>query len=183
MEIINGLIELIKLAPRYLFSLGVAAGFLLWADKDVLEHLGVQDFVFNNKFFLGLTFVLTSALFAVDLLVQGFNKARIIWLQRGYRRSIVVRLNTLTEDEKQILRFYIANNTRANSLKIDDGVVQGLANAQIIYRSASMGDLLRGWAFNISDFAWEYLNKNPHLLNGITNTYRNDRDSYSWDRI
>jgi len=37
-EIINGLIELIKLAPRYLFSLGVAAGFLLWADKDVLEH-------------------------------------------------------------------------------------------------------------------------------------------------
>jgi len=126
---------------------------------------------------------LTSALFAVDLLVQGFNKARIIWLQRGYRLSIVVRLNTLTEDEKQILRFYIANNTRANSLKIDDGVVQGLANAQIIYRSASMGDLLRGWAFNISDFAWEYLNKNPHLLNGITNTYRNDRDSYSWDRI
>ena len=41
MEIINGLIDLIKIAPRYLFSLGVAAGFLLWADKGVLENLGV----------------------------------------------------------------------------------------------------------------------------------------------
>ena len=76
MEIINGLIDLIKIAPRYLFSLGVAAGFLLWADKGVLENLGVQDFVSNNKFFLGLTFVLTSALFVVDLFVQGLNRAK-----------------------------------------------------------------------------------------------------------
>jgi hypothetical protein len=113
-EVIKGLIEVIKLAPRYLFALGVAAGFLLWADKDVLENLGVRDFVSSNKFFLGLIFVLTTALFVVDLFVQALNKIRSMWTLRGYKNSIVDRLNTLTEDEKQILRFYIANNTRAN---------------------------------------------------------------------
>lgn len=183
MEVLKGALDFIKLAPRYLFALGFASGFLLWTDKSILDSLGVKDFVSSNKFYLGLTFVLASALFVVDIFVRLLDRARQKWAFREYKRFIVERLHMLTEDEKQILRFYIVNNTRANSLKIDDGVVQGLATAQIIYRSASVGDLLRGWAFNISDVAWDYLHKNPHLLEGVNNSFRNDKDSYRWDRI
>ena len=92
------------------------------------------------------------------------------------------RLNRLTEDEKQILRFYLAENTRANMLRIEDGVVQGLKADGIIFQSASLGNVLEGFAHNISDFAWDYLHINPHLLDGTTNTYRTDKRRRLWER-
>ena len=90
------------------------------------------------------------------------------------------RLHSLTEDEKQILRFYIAENTRANTLRIEDGVVQGLISDRIIYQSASLGSILDGFAHNINDFAWDYLHVNPHLLEGTTNTCRTDKRRRNW---
>lgn len=85
------------------------------------------------------------------------------------------RLDSLTEDEKQILRFYIAEQTKSNVLRIDDGIVQGLVSTGIIYRAASVGNMLEGFSYNLSDFAWNYLSVYPHLLEGTTNTYRTDK--------
>ena len=81
------------------------------------------------------------------------------------------------------MRFYVANNTRANTLKIDDGVVKGLVNSGIIYQSASLGNLMDGFAHNISNVAWDHLHKNLNLLEGNTNTYRTDKTKPYWDRI
>lgn len=65
-------------------------------------------------------------------------------------------------------------------LKVDDGVVQRLVANRIIYRSASMGSLLEGFAHNITDAAWDYIHANPHILQGTTNTYRTDKRERGW---
>jgi len=78
------------------------------------------------------------------------------------------------------LRYYFAKNTRANMLKINDGVVQGLVADHIIYRSASMGDILEGFAHNITDFVWDYIHTNPKVLQGTTNFYRTDKRERGW---
>jgi hypothetical protein len=64
-------------------------------------------------------------------------------------------------------------------LRYDDGVVQGLAHRGIIYQSSSMGNVFQGFPYNISDWAWDYLQVNPDVLNGYTNVYRTDKDR-SW---
>ena len=76
------------------------------------------------------------------------------------------------------MRYYFAKETRANMLKINDGVVQGLVANRIIYRSASTGSLVEGFAHNITDAAWDYIHANPEVLQGTTNTYRTDK---RWD--
>jgi hypothetical protein len=70
---------------------------------------------------------------------------------------------------------YFAKNTRANTLRVDDGVVQGLVADGLIHRSASIGNMLEGFAHNITDLVWDYIHVHPELLEGTTNTYRTDK--------
>jgi hypothetical protein len=172
-------LEFLKLAPRYLIALGVMAAVLLFSSEVFLKFIGVFEFAQDNRPMLGLTLVVTGALFAVSVAGDGISLIKQWWFRRRRYRRITERLNCLTEDEKQILRFYLAKNTRANMLSIEDGVVQGLKADGIIFQSASLGNVLEGFAHNISDFAWDYLHVHPHLLEGTTNTYRTDkRESY-----
>lgn len=179
-EIAKIFLEFLKLAPRYLIALGIMAATLIFPDRKLLEQIGVADFAQNNRTMLGLTLVVTISLFVVSVAGDMFGFVKKWWQRRAHYRRIAERLQCLTEDEKQILRFYISENTRANMLRIEDGVVQGLKADGIIYQSASLGSILEGFAHNISDFAWDYLKVHPHLLQGNTNTYRTDKRPSRW---
>lgn len=173
-------LEFLKLAPRYLIALGVMAAFLLFTNEEFLKFIGVFELAQNNRPMLGLTLVVTVGLFVVSVIGDGIALVKQWWFRRRRYRRIEVRLQCLTEDEKQILRYYLAENTRANTLRIDDGVVQGLKASGIIHLSASMGNALEGFAHNINEFAWDYLHVHPHLLEGTTNTYRTDKRELYW---
>lgn len=178
-EISKSLLEALKLAPRYLVALGAAAAFLLFSSVDLLKKLGVLKFTEDYRMWLGLTLILSSSLFIVSFAIDIFG-----WFQRKrraarFRKHATKRLNSLTEEEKQILRFYVAKQSKSNVLRIDDGVVKGLVSAGIIYQSAALGNMLEGFAHNISDFAWEYLHEHPEVLDGTTNLYRTDKRK-SW---
>ena len=179
-EIAKTFLEFLKLAPRYLIALGIMAAFLLFTDEKLLKFIGVFEFAQNNRPMLGLALVVTVALFVVSVSADILSFVKGWFGKRHFYRRVTDRLHRLTEDEKQILRFYIAENTRANMLRIEDGVVQGLQSDGIIYQSASLGNVVEGFAHNITDYAWDYLHVNPHLLNGTTNTYRTDKRESYW---
>jgi len=179
-EILKTIIEFLKLAPRYLIALGLMAACLLFSPDSFLKKMGVSQFVQDNRSWLGLLFIGTTALFLVSIAGDILKSLKRWRLNRRAYAQITDRLNHLTEDEKQILRYYIAKQTRANTLRMDDGVVQGLAAAGILYRSTSMGSVVEGFGYNISDTAWEYLNVFPNLLEGSTNTYRTDKRDRRW---
>ena len=173
-------LEILKLAPPYLVSLGIIAALFLFAPDKMLKWLGIFHFVQHYRSSFAIAFIVTAVLFAVDRTI-----AVVGWI--GHKKAIakvakarLERLHRLTEDEKQILRFYFAKQTRANGLRIDDGVVQGLVAARIIFRSTQLGNVLEGFGHNISDFAWEYLHDHPELLRGTTNTYRTDKQFDDW---
>ena len=45
-----------------------------------------------------------------------------------------------------------------------DGVVAGLAQAGVIYRSVNLGTMDASFAYNIQPWAWEQLQDDPKLL-------------------
>lgn len=179
-EIAKTFLEFLKLAPRYLIAIGVLAAILLFASEEFLKLIGVFELAQENRSALGLTLLVSASLFNISIGAYGVSIVKSWWRTRGFYQRVTDRLNCLTEDEKQILRFYIAKQTRANVLRYDDGVVQGLVSDGIIYRSASLGNMVEGFAHNIHDFAWDYLNEHPHLLGGTTNTYRTDKRESYW---
>jgi hypothetical protein len=168
-EIAKTFLEFMKLAPRLLVALALAAGVMLFASDQL------SDFVLKYRSVLGVTLVVSVALVVTYIAVSLLGSIKNRWHQRRFRKQLIERLHDLTENEKQILRYYIANNTRANRLRIEDGVVQGLVSKGIIYQSAAMGNLLEGFDHNISEVAWDYLHSHPGLLKGSTDFRRTDK--------
>jgi hypothetical protein len=171
-------LDALKLAPRYLIAIGAVAAFLLFSSHSLLKHLGVLEFAQNSRQWLGLILLITTSLFCVDLILRLASWIRKRRGESQFYKRMKKRLCNLTEDEKQILRYYLAKQTRSNVLRIDDGVVQGLAGAGIIHQSASLGNMIEGFAHNINDFAWCYLYEHIELLDGTTKTYRTDKRDY-----
>jgi hypothetical protein len=174
------MLEFLKLAPRYLVTMAIVAGFLLFANAPILQSIGVLDFEKRNRQWIGIIFILSTTLFLVDRSIPVVHFIRYRITLHNVRKGVLKRLHSLTEDEKQILRFYIQLQTKANVLRLDDGVVKGLEGHGIIWRSSSVGNMMEGFAYNIGEVAWEYLNEHKELLAGTTNTYRTDKRPDIW---
>jgi hypothetical protein len=149
--------------------------FCFFGPENIFKKLSIYDFTQNYRPWLSIVFILASAPLIVTIAIEITKWAKRWWRERQFYNRMSERLDSLTEDGKQILRFYIAEQTRSNVLRIDDGIVQGLVSAGIIYRAASVGNMLEGFSYNISDFAWNYLCVNPHLREGTTSKYRTDK--------
>lgn len=124
--ILKTILECLKLTPRYLIAIGLVAGLILFGSDDFRKILGLTKFAEDNRFILGILFLSSIALLLVAIAGGGWNKVQRWWWERKAFKCITERLDRLTEDEKQILRYYVAKNTRSNCLSIEDGVVNGL---------------------------------------------------------
>jgi len=179
-ELVKPLVDVLKLAPRYLVAIALIAGALIFLPAEALAMLGLQTFSVEHRTWIGLALLISSGICLVSVALWLYESVRGALNRRSIRKFIIEKLNRLTEDEKQILRYYFAKGTRSNTLKVDDGVVQELVMCRIIYRSTQVGNLLEGFSHNINDLAWDYIHSNPHVLQGSTSTYRTDKQGSLW---
>jgi hypothetical protein len=177
-RIIKLVLQILELAPRYLVSLAIAAAFLLFGSENWLKRIGVYDFTQNNRQWVGLALVVFTILFIVNRSIPIINWTRDRIAKAKRSKRVLQRLHSLTEDEKEILRFYITKKTKTNRLYAEDGVVVGLETAGIIYRASPLGTASITFAYNIPELVWDYLQQNPCLLTGITRKYRTDVEEF-----
>lgn len=174
-DVFKFILDLLKLSPRYFAAGACVCWAVLFAPERVLSRLGLLDFANHHRNVVGLVFLVCTALTALAVLGWGMQFMAAFALDLHAQKRCLERLKRLTEEEKQILRHYIWGQTKSNTLRFDDGVVQGLVAENIIFQASSMGNVLEGFAYNISDTAWKYLNKHPALLRGETDSVRCDK--------
>lgn len=156
-------LEWVKLPTRTLAALCIVFGITIFSGDTVLEKLGIEAIVQEYRAYLGAGFLLTFALTLVNSLAALW---RFIypWINEAHRvRLGRKRLQCLNPSEKEVLRYYIQNQTRSQSLPLQDGTVNALQREKIIIRGSSIGSM-RGFDFIIQPWAWEYLNKRPESL-------------------
>jgi hypothetical protein len=173
-------LEFLKLAPRYMAAIAAVSAALLFGSDEFLKRLGLFDLQQRYRGGIGLALLISGSLLAVDGATKCIAWARRVMRRRSFAKFRKQQLLSLTEGEKQILRFYVAQQTKTNVLRYDDGVVQGLVAKGIIHQASSMGNVLEGFAYNIDDSVWAYLNENREVLAGTTNTYRTDKRYGHW---
>jgi hypothetical protein len=171
--------ELLKLAPRYLAAIALLSGILLFLPTSWANFLGAHEIVQNFRPWIGIVFPGSISLLTVDAACRWIDSAKSSRRHEKWVESVEKKLQSLTEDEKQILRFYFANQTKTNTLRINDGVVNGLVATGIIHLAARQGTLIGGFAHNIDDVAWDYIHEHADILDGYTNTYRTDKREFS----
>ena len=158
---IEHLINLMKIPVRYFVGIATVTGFILLAPNSMIERFGLLQYREKGKLYFAIAFFILSAI----IIASGFDHAERLY--RGFfaDRAREKRLHSLTDEEIKILSGYITEKTRTCYLDINDGVVSGLVIAKIIYRSSNISSFFTTFAYNIQPWAWEYLNKNRHLLN------------------
>lgn len=161
---VSKLVDWIKLSPRYLVPLSLVTGFVLFAPQRWLAVFGLVGFVSDYRPWFGAAFLLSTTLLVSAAKTAGYGW--VVGRRQQARRleAMKRRLHNLSEPEKEILRGYIEGDTRTQYLSMHDGVVSGLEVERILFRATVLS---RGWdefAYNIQHWAWEYLNKNPKLL-------------------
>ena len=72
-ELARTLLEFLRLAPRFLVALGMAAVMLLFANDQLLKRLGLTELVQKYRFAIGLTLVISTALLGVYLVLFGLG--------------------------------------------------------------------------------------------------------------
>ncbi len=163
---INKLTELAdyfrKIPAAFLIAITCVLSLILFLPEKQASILAVEGFREKYRVFLG------PAL----LLAISFCAARIyLFCMEGYKQRKALKakkesLHRLTPEEKGYLVPFIQYKKNSIYVGMDDGIMAGLAAKNITYLAANMGNLLDGFAFNLQPWAREYLEKNPHLLDG-----------------
>lgn len=157
-------LEWIKLPTKTLAGLCIVFAIMIFSSDAALDRLGLASIVTEYRPYLGVGFLVSLALTLVNS-IAAIWKFIYPWIAEAYCIRIgKKRLQQLTPTEKEILKYYIHNQTRSQSLPIQNGTVNALQKEKIIIRGSSLGSL-HGFDYIIQPWAWEYLNKKPELLN------------------
>lgn len=143
-------------------ALGALAVFFVAPDS-WLSAVGLLQYKPTEKTSFGiLLLVLIGSIFA-SAAGATLDKHQTRRFLHGKREM----LNALSDEEKTLLRLYIAHNTKTLHLSLDDGVVQGLVHAEVLYRATTVSNPEYGataFAYNLQPWAWKYLKAHPEIL-------------------
>ena len=157
-------LEVLKLSTVPALAVVFVSGLLLFAPDSLIASLGMTSFVTEWRSWVGLAFLLSAALLVAhaSTSVGGWVKKRWTWWTNA--RHLKMQFHRLAADEKEVLARFLLDRRKVLAFPINDGISQGLTEGKILYRSSSVGDALRGFDFGMQPWAWEYLNKHPHLV-------------------
>lgn len=151
-----------KIPAAFLVAIVSVLALILFLPEEYAKTLAVDGFRNEYRVFLGPAFLLTLSFCAARI----FNFIMLGYRQRQTLKKRQEALHSLTPEEKGYLIPYIEDQQNTVHVGIEDGVMAGLRSKGITYLASNMGDILDGFAFNLQPWAREYLENNPHLLDG-----------------
>ncbi len=149
-----------KIPAELWLALALATGAVVLAPAPAAAVLGLEVLRNAHRPYIGAALVLSSAVLLAKALAFGGQlvKERV----RRWRDSR--QLLFLAPDQKAVLARYLSENTCTLNFGLNNGVAQGLEQVGLIYRSAQMGTMQKGFAYNIKPWLRVHLLKHPELV-------------------
>lgn len=161
MEIIKPIIDLFKFTPRHFASFAITSFIIFFIPTNIVKDIAPALYDYYRPV-SGLIFILSISGLIVELSIFIANKIRIQFrIQKGK-----ARLNSLTKEEKDILRRYISGDTRTQFFAVDNGAIAELASLGILITYVRTYHMMKGIPYGIADWALKYLKSNSHILKG-----------------
>ena len=121
MEIIKPIIDLFKFTPRHFAPFAITSFIIFFIPTNIVKDIAPALYDYYRPV-SGLIFILSISGLIVELSIFIANKIRIQFrIQKGK-----ARLNSLTKEEKDILRRYISGDTRTQFFAVDNKVFRWL---------------------------------------------------------
>ena len=144
------------------------AAVILFAPLAWWQRLGVHEpwtgyrFCVAVVFGFSIVYLLTYPVGWCFLSAVSFAK-RKVQSRRTVRQS-VSKLKNLSLDEEDILRRFVLERRRTMKFLPGNGTVALLVHARVLVQTSTVGDLIEGFPFSLTDWAWDYLLKHPECV-------------------
>jgi len=150
-----------KLGKLPSFVLAIVFWVFILLPEAIVEVLGLQEILQNNRPSLGIGAILFSAYY-ISILLYELSKGFI----EGYQRKKYWRyvLRNLAEDEKNLLRKYFDHDSSTQHFSMSDGVAGNLEAKKILFRSSIVGSLGDIFPYSLQNYVRNYLLKHRELL-------------------
>lgn len=142
----------------------IAAGLVLFLPEHFISHIGLDELLKSYRMYVGLAFLISASLLGVRIVSFLWSLLGGPYENWKLERDGVRMMGDLTQEEKSFLRPYIINGANTLTAPIGDGIAQGLAAKNIIYRSSNVGHLLNGFPYNLQPYMRRLLTQRPELL-------------------
>ena len=163
LKLMNSLLGRLAYLPvSFLVSIAMVLGLILFSSAEIANTLSVDEFRMKYRAYLGPAFLVTVFLLFSRLCSIGARKYRG-W--RNLKRTQKL-LHQLTPEEKGYLIPYIQDKMNTVYARLDDGIMSGLQMKRIVTLACSVGYYNDVNPFNLQPWARNYLERNPHLLDG-----------------
>ncbi|MDP5199148.1 super-infection exclusion protein B [Flavobacterium sp. DG2-3] len=140
MENFKALFDLTKLPAKFFFLFAVLSGFILFADQTLLKKIHLEKINESYGWIIGLTFISTSGLMTVNLVIWLFNKISFEVKFLKIKKDFIYSLKNLDYHEKAVLREFIINQKTSLEVPIDDPTISGLIRKKIIFINKQFGN-------------------------------------------
>ena len=162
------LIALLQLPKRVAWPIVFVCILLLWGPKGFNTGLGLDLFINSYRVWVGVVFLFFLAVGLIPLFPWAYSHIAHAFEKRKLIKDAKEKIKNLTQEEKEIFKRYINNNTKTQDLDIQNGVVARLRKIGFIFLGfeVSYGGRRGSYTFpvNITDWAWDYLHEYPELL-------------------
>jgi len=180
-------------SPAFFAVSAIFSGSLMYLPEKTIAHLGLNQFIEENTVWIGAAFLFSIAYLVVSA---------VVFLGKYLKKSLAVRsrkkfskleqkrymANLTFEEVLYLVPFLIGRNSLY--LKQEDGVRGGLEAKEILYRSATVGSMVSGFAYNIQPWALDYMKENPDtyvrhvgVLDSEDAVKALYNDGYPWEAI
>lgn len=164
-KIFEKLFDLKRIPAKFIFVIWFSACILLFVPENFLTKLNLKEFTAEYGKYLGISFIITSALICVSIFTSIGNAFAKRRRKNEIENSIENAVKNLDFHERALLREFYIHNKGTLQLPIDNDTVAGLSNKGIIYQASGIGfTYVYGayWAFSITEFASKLIT--PELL-------------------
>lgn len=167
----------VRKVPLWLWAAGtIASGVVLFAPLAWVEALGMSQGRAQYRIWFGGVFMVGGTSLVLHAGRAVYDRMFDYLKRKRRARDLLLALERLTPEEKEILARYVKGDTKTQYLNCTDGVTLSLEHAEIIYRASSLSREGFVFAYNIQPWAWNQLKLRPELLKGAARGRRPDDD-------
>lgn len=143
MNFLPNLLELNKITARTAFLILIIAGCLLFSPSSILMKLEIISFKKEYGKYLGVAFVASAAFLILALITWCQEKIRFFFKKRKETGRLIGAIGELDFSEITVLREFYLKEQQSLMMPVDDPVVAGMLNKELLYQISRVGQQSR----------------------------------------
>lgn len=158
MDFFKSFFDFTKLPTKIFLVVSIASGVFIFSDSEILKKLHLDKF---DKYggYIGLTFLFSTVLVIVNLIIWIFNKLHFEFKLKKLKAEYNQILAELDPKEKAVLREFAIQSQNSVTMPYDDTVVSGLIDKGILRFNKQLGNSFIANGTKVSISMPKYISK------------------------